>query len=152
MRRMQRACGLLGMLAVTALAPVGCGGAEDNLPREPIAGTVTFNGEPLKSGTIQFVPMAGKDGVSSGGMITDGSFRVNRDDGPIPGKYSVMIFGAGAPGAATAPGEAPGQEPKAAGKRSMGVGQIPLRFNLKTELTAEVTPGGPNTYTFDLKP
>ena len=67
MRRGRCSCGLLGMLAVTALAPVGCGGAADNLPREPIAGTVTFNGGPLKTGTIQFVPMAGKDGASSGG-------------------------------------------------------------------------------------
>jgi hypothetical protein len=33
----------------------------------------------------------------------------------------------------------------------VGTGSIPLRFNLKTELTAEVTSGGPNTYTFDLK-
>jgi hypothetical protein len=139
------------MLAAAAVAPVGCGGAEDNLPREPIAGTVTFNGEPLKSGTIQFVPMAGKAGVSSGGMITDGGFQVSRDVGPIPGTYSVMIFGAGGPGATTAPGEGPLREPKAAGKPAAGVGQIPLRFNLKTELTAEVKPGGPNTYTFDLK-
>jgi hypothetical protein len=147
---MQSTRGLLGMLAVTALAPLGCGGAEDNLPREPIAGTVTFNGEPLKSGTIQFVPMAGKDGVSSGGMITDGSFRVNRDVGPIPGKYNVMIFGAGASGTAKAPVEVQWQE-KAAGKPSVGTGSIPLRFNLKTELTAEVTSGGTNTYTFYLK-
>jgi hypothetical protein len=147
---MQRTCGLLGMLAVAALAPAGCGGAGDNLPREPIAGTVSYNGQPLKSGTIQFVPVGVKDGVSSGGMITDGGFRVSRDDGPIPGKYNVMIFGSGATGATPAPGEAPGQE-KAAAKPSTGAVQIPLEFNLKTKLTAEVTSGGPNNYTFDLK-
>jgi hypothetical protein len=138
------------MLAVTALAPVGCGGAADNLPREPIAGTVTFNSEPLKNGNIQFVSMSGKDGASSGVMITDGGIRVSRDVGPIPGKSNVMIFGAGAAGAAKAPLEVQWQE-KAAGKPSAGAGSIPLRFNLKTELTAEVTPGGPNACKFDLK-
>jgi hypothetical protein len=33
----------------------------------------------------------------------------------------------------------------------MGVGAIPMRFNLQSELTAEVKAGGPNDYTFDLK-
>jgi len=145
-----RACGLLGMIALAVLVPVGCG-AGDDLPREPISGTVTFDGEPVKAGTIQFVPEAGKEGVSSGGIIADGGFRVAREDGPIPGKYSVMIFAAGRPRAATKEGVIPGDEPKAEVKPSLGVGMIPMRFNLKTELTAEVKSGGPNTYTFDLK-
>src|SRR5262249_4550121 len=145
-----RTYGLLGMIALTVLVPAGCG-AGDDLPREPISGTVTFNGEPVKSGTIQFVPMASKEGVSSGGIITNGSFRVAREDGPIPGTYSVMIFAGGRPRAATKEGVMPGDEPVVKGKPSLGVGSIPIRFNLKTELTAEVKPGGPNNYTFDLK-
>jgi hypothetical protein len=146
-----RTCGLLGMIALTVLVPAGCG-AGDDLPREPISGTVTFKGEPVKSGTIQFVPMAGREGVSSGGIITDGSFQVAREDGPIPGTYSVMIFAGDRPRPATKDGVMPGDEPRAEGKPALSVGLIPMRFNLKTELTAEVKPGGPNAYTFDLKP
>lgn len=148
MRRSQRTCGLFGLIAAALLAQAGCGGARDGLAREPISGTVTFKGEPLKSGTIQFAPMGSQPGVSSGGMIADGTFQVARVDGPIPGKYTVMIFAAGAPGTASAPGE--GSEPAA--KVSTAVGLIPIKYNLKSELTAEVKSGGPNSYTFDLQP
>jgi hypothetical protein len=151
-RRKQRTCGWLLMLAVAAYAPVGCGGATDNLPREPISGTVRFNDQPLNSGSIQFMPVESKDKVSSGGMIVDGSFRVNRDVGPVPGKYTVMIFAGGSPATAASPGRVSKAGTKPAEQPPMGVGLIPLRYNLKTELTAEVTAGGPNHYTFDLKP
>src|SRR5947209_5394251 len=40
----------LGLLM--ALAMMGCGGAEDTLPREPIWGRVTLDGSPLKAGMI----------------------------------------------------------------------------------------------------
>jgi hypothetical protein len=121
----------------------------DQLPREPISGTVRFNGESLKSGTIQFVPLESKTAVSSGGMITDGNFRVPRADGPIPGKYSVLIFGTGEP---AGPGGSSKPATKSTGQPMMGVGLIPLRYNLNTKLTCEVTAGAPNEYTFDLKP
>jgi hypothetical protein len=86
-------------------------------------------------------------------MITDGRFQVARDVGPVPGKYSVMIFAGGEPpAAAAAPGQASKSGTRSANQPPMGLGLIPLRYNLKTELTAEVTSGGPNQYTFDLKP
>jgi hypothetical protein len=139
---------LIGLIAAALLAEAGCGGARDGLAREPISGTVTFKGEPLKSGTISFTPIGSQAGVSSGGMISDGTFQVKRADGPIPGKYTVMIFATGARGASKAPGE--GSEPAA--KVSTAVGLIPIKYNLKSELTAEVKSGGPNSYTFDLQP
>jgi len=141
---------LLGLPAMLALAAVGCGARGDALPREPISGTVTLDGAPLKSGSILFEPTA-QGAVSSGGMIADGSFRVSRNDGPIPGTYRVMIFAAGAARAPAQPDVVPGQETKSAASSRLGVGLIPIRYNLKTELTAEVKSGGPNTYTFDLK-
>jgi hypothetical protein len=42
----------------------------------------------------------------------------------------------------------PGEEPRTA--RPPSTGRIPLRYNLETELTAEVKAGGPNTFTFAL--
>ena len=38
-----------------ALGLIGCGAAEDTLPREPIWGQVTLDDAPLKAGSISFV-------------------------------------------------------------------------------------------------
>jgi len=92
MRHTQRIAGLLPLLAMAGLAAPGCGSREDNLPRQPIAGTVTFDGAPLKAGTIQFYPATEKEGIAAGGFVVDGQFKVAQKEGPVPGKYSVMIF------------------------------------------------------------
>jgi hypothetical protein len=142
---------------VAACTLAGCGGADDNLPREPISGTVTFEGQPIKSGSIQFVPEKTKEGITSGGVITDGHFDVARAVGPVPGQYKVRIFAAGGSGAAANAGEPPGPGPTVEKKERIartgggGGGLIPVRYNLQTELTADVKVGGPNTFTFDLK-
>jgi hypothetical protein len=148
MRPRRDGSGVLGMIALAAFATAGCGGAGDRLPREPISGTVSFGGRPLNGGSIQLVPEGSSAGISSGGVITDGRFRVAREDGPVPGKYKVMIFAEGGRGAARAADEAPGR-PEPAAKGTAGL--IPLRYNFQTELTAEVKAGGPNDFTFDLK-
>src|SRR5438132_10117593 len=95
-----RGGGWFAWVAGAACGLAGCGGAGDQLPREPVSGTVTFDGQPLKSGTIRFVPVQTKEGIDSGGMVTDGRFAVPRQEGPVPGNYKVMIFAAGEPGAA----------------------------------------------------
>jgi hypothetical protein len=148
MKPLRRAGGLPGLVALIALAPWGCGGAGDDLPREPISGTVAFEGQPLQSGTIQFQPASAKEGVAAGGMITAGRFDVPRKDGPVPGKYHVMIFALEGPELPRPEGEMPGV-PKAQ-KKGTPV-PIPPRYNFQTELSAEVKAGGQNTYTFDLK-
>ena len=141
------------MAAACGLA--GCGGAIDTLPREPISGTVTFEGEPLKSGSIQFLPDKTKEGITSGGVITDGRFDVAQAEGPVPGQYKVIIFAAGGSGTAANAGEPPGPGPTVEKKerldRSRRGGLIPTRYNLQSELKAEVKAGGPNTFAFDLK-
>ena len=44
-----------GSRAVGSTA-AGCSQSSDELPREPVSGTVTLDGQPLASGTIQFSP------------------------------------------------------------------------------------------------
>jgi hypothetical protein len=143
----------IGIVAAAACSLSGCG-AGDDLPREPISGTVTFEGQPIRSGSIQFVPQKTKEGVASGGIIADGRFSVARDDGPVPGSYQVMIFAADQTQAASpveppGAGATPAEKKKARAERSAVL--IPVRYNMQSELTAEVKAGGPNTYTFDLK-
>ncbi len=138
-----------GLLAVIALVSSGCGQG-DGLPREPISGTVTLDGEPLELGSIQLYPTDQGAGIAVGEFIKDGRFEIARDVGPIPGTYSVMIFAEGqapdpnAPPADEMPGEIQA-------KPAPRTGRIPIRYNFETELKAEVKAGEPNTYDFALK-
>jgi hypothetical protein len=136
--------------ATLLVAVAGCGLAGATIPREPISGTVTFDGHPLEAGTIQFQPAGRAEGVASWGPITAGRFDVARDQGPVPGKYKVAIFSS--PGDRPAGGSAEATVPVPRTRdRSARTAAIPARYNALTELTAEVKAGGPNAFTFDLK-
>ena len=105
----------------------GCGLLTGDLPREPIAGVVTLAGEPLKKGSIEFVPASG-GAVAARSLILEGKFNIPRAQGPAPGSYKVLILADG------------DRSPKAHDKDpKVGI-----------ELTAEVRPGGNNHYQFSL--
>ena len=64
------------LLALISLVAVGCNdGGGDDLPREPISGTVSYDGKPLANGTIQFQPATQAEGMAAGGMVVDGPLR-----------------------------------------------------------------------------
>src|SRR5437868_5254676 len=105
--RPHRATILLVLETAAAVLLVGCAGAEDDLPREAVSGTVKFNGEPLKQGRIQF---QGTAPGSSG--IVDGHYSIPKAEGLVPGKYQVLIYGAPASAEpAPAKTEMPGDTP-----------------------------------------
>jgi hypothetical protein len=136
--------------ATLLVAVVGCGVGGTITPREPVSGTVTFDGHPLEAGTIQFQPAGRAEGVAAWAPITAGHFDVPRHQGPVPGKYTVAIFSA--PGDRPAGGSAEATVPvPRARDRSARAAAIPARYNARSELTAEVKAGGPNSFTFDLK-
>ena len=63
-------------LAAAGLTATGCAGSEDELPREPVSGTVTLDDQPLAEGTIRFIPSAG------GGAGSEGEVRSRTVDSP----------------------------------------------------------------------
>jgi hypothetical protein len=130
------------MMAAAFLA--GCG--EDELPREAVSGTVTLDGQPLKSGMIQFQPTSAGEATAGGAAIVDGKYSVPKAQGLVPGKYQVMITGV------TGPPEAPKEQLPGDAPRPVLPAKelIPDRYNAKTELTAQVNTGGPNTFPFEL--
>src|SRR5438046_9927844 len=82
---------VLEMAASALLA--GCGGAEDDLPREAVSGTVKLNGAPLKAGTIEVRP-AGPGAANAGVAPTaDGNYATARAEGVAPGKYEGLRTG-----------------------------------------------------------
>lgn len=136
------------MAAALAVALSGCGGG-DGLPRQAVSGEVTFEGKPLESGSITFVPTGPDQTSSAGGIIADGQYEIARNEGPTPGPYKVMIFTTS--GGVEAPAEeeaAPGEFVPVSKKKASMV--LPVRYNHESELTAQVEDGGKNVFNFAL--
>ena len=134
---------MLRIGAWLALGLCGCGGAADNLNREPVSGKVTFEGEPIARGAIQFRSTSPGAATNAGGLIRDGSYSISRAEGLVPGPYKVMITEevqrpAGA-------GDAPGPRTKLEPSR------ISAEYNVDTKLSAEIKANGPNNFDFDVK-
>ncbi|MDG3003443.1 hypothetical protein [Paludisphaera mucosa] len=119
-----------------ALALAGCGETGDLLPREPVSGKVTIEGQPLAKGSILFRPAGG--GTEAGGEVAEGAFEVARADGPPPGKYQVSV---------TEAVERP--EEDKLNNFSLQPKTKPSKTVIGGPIDAEVKAGGPNAFTFD---
>ncbi|ODU01246.1 MAG: hypothetical protein ABS79_02025 [Planctomycetes bacterium SCN 63-9] len=146
---------VLGMLQ-------GCGSG-DNLPREPISGTVSLDGEPLESGNITFTPASNTETSAASAAITsisEGRFSLDAAVGLVPGKYVVIISSpvAGKPAApAKSRRSAPGVADTVSGTGADDAVEepptreiIPIKYNTQSTLKADVTKGGPNQFEFSL--
>jgi hypothetical protein len=127
--------------ALAALAGCGGGGATDDRPRQEVSGTVTLDGQPLAAGSIQFQPSTAQDGVVAGALIADGKYSIPRDQGLVPGTYSVSISSVGS--SAPPPGPPGPSGPPSQGPQDL----VPSRYNAQSTLTIKVEPG--NTKPFD---
>ena len=140
------------MFSIVLLAASGLAGgcqSGDDLPRQAVKGTVTLDGKPLESGSIQFQPdqaAPGTAAVSAGAEIAAGSYAIDRAQGLTPGRYKVMIFSHGDTKVdeSAPPGEV--VAPKGTIEE-----QIPPRYNAETTLKAQVDAGKANVFNFDLK-
>jgi hypothetical protein len=74
-------------LLLSALA--GCGWGETL--GVGVSGTVTYKGQPIKEGTISFIPVSGTNGPKGGANIDEGRYAIPRRAGLAPGKYRVEI-------------------------------------------------------------
>ncbi|HEX8199041.1 MAG TPA: hypothetical protein VF590_01035 [Isosphaeraceae bacterium] len=91
-------------MLVPAFGLIACGGS--GVATVPAGGTVTYNGQPLASGQVQFMPDASPAAPPAGtattepppvpvGSIENGTFTVSTlvdGDGAPPGKYRVSVF------------------------------------------------------------
>ena len=77
-----------GVCLLLALLIVGCQGQSDRLP---VSGTIhDRDGEPLE-GSISFLPDGGTEGPAANGSVLNGEYRFDRTNGPVPGKYRVIV-------------------------------------------------------------
>lgn len=95
---------LAALFLVGALLP-GCGGGGDPGPqRFDVSGKVTFKGQPIPFGTIQFLPDSSKGNQGPAGFATieNGEFNTqNGGKGSVGGPHRVIITGADGPPALT---------------------------------------------------
>jgi hypothetical protein len=117
----------------------GCGGPDN---RAEISGTVRFNGQPLATGSISFVPTGEKSGPTSGALIADGKYHVPRAKGAALGENRVMICSVAATGRKIVSGHGDLVDER----RQV----IPAKYNDASELVRTVQPGS-NQLDFDLK-
>jgi hypothetical protein len=82
-----------GLVAAGLLWVAGCGDDEGIGQRYRVTGTVTYNGQPLEKGTINFQAIT-PGGRGASGDIQEGAYRLTTQtpgDGALPGKYRVSI-------------------------------------------------------------
>jgi hypothetical protein len=102
----------------------------------PVSGTVTFDGEPLADGEIQFVtPTTGALDIVS---ISGGNFQGEAKAGLR--RVQISAFREGEPMAPM-----PGAKPE-----PTRINYIPAEYNAMSKLEANVTPDGPNQFEFEL--
>ena len=132
---------LLGFLCCTwMLLVVGCGPSGD---RRSLSGTVTLDGQPLAEGSIAFRPEYETDSPTGGGKIQDGKFAIKSDAGLHVGSFRVEITASRPTGQKT--------YDEMGNEIDEWAQYLPERYNSQSELTAEVTDGGPNEFDFPLE-
>src|SRR5262249_13133685 len=114
-----------GLLVALALAPAGCSFEPKTYP---VSGTVTFNGQPIPEGVINF--------IAEDGAIAPDSGRI------VNGQYTAQVKAGRKKVEVYAHREKPGQKDvKVMGLRAHEA-YIPLKYNVNSELKCEVTPQG----------
>jgi len=118
----------------------GCGSASGP-ERAAVRGTVAFNGEPIETGSIQFVPVEGVTGKAVATPISNGEFSLSSGEGPAVGMNKVVINATRKTGK---------QKTNIMGEMEDEIEDfIPARYNAQTELQVDIQPSG-NTEAFEL--
>jgi hypothetical protein len=88
----KRAAVALGVTAVVVV--VGCSDDSGLGQRYKVSGTVTYKGEKVSKGTVNFEPAKAGEGRAATGTIENGYYELSTaggGDGALPGDYNVTI-------------------------------------------------------------
>jgi len=118
----------------------GCGGGAPSFERAAVKGKVTFDGKPLPSGTIHFVPPTGSGGQLVFAKIDQGAYALAENEGPAVGQCRVEIS------AERETGETEDLDGETVAVTEQ---YIPMKYNSESELTADIE-SGENTCDFEL--
>ncbi len=124
-------------LFLVFLLPCACTPSAPTEDTYPVSGSVTLDGAPLAEGKIRF--LTAETGALDVLDIQGGKFEGQAKAGNR--RVEISAFREGEPMAPF-----PGAEPE-----PTRVDYIPARYNTESELTANVTPEGPNQFDYELK-
>lgn len=134
--RVPRASRIAWGLVVSLAAVAGCGPV--GLDRVPVSGTVTFNGEPLKTGDMRFVPINGTHAPVGAANIIDGRYAADGKGGVAVGAYRVEILA----WRDKKDHVAPALLPPGVKKEDLAKEQyLPAKYNTQSELDITIAPG-----------
>ncbi|MCO6454582.1 MAG: hypothetical protein J5I93_04620 [Pirellulaceae bacterium] len=125
-----------------AAACAACGRSGPS--RYAASGSVTLGGQPLDQASIIFEPR-GKGGLVVAAPVVNGQFAWTERNGPAAGEYDVRVNPHGVDET-----EARQIVQQNTGRPIESV-SVPARYQRPGELTATVTPAGPNQFEFDLE-
>ena len=128
--RISKVASRLALLLCLLIVIVGCGLGSDG--KHTVRGNVTWNGQPLETGTITFFPES--TAAPEAGKIVDGDFSFRC----FPGTCRVVIRAERFSGMIESMNQPRIEQ------------YIPSKYNVDSTLTAEVSDDGPNSFTFDL--
>jgi len=117
--------------------------------RAKVSGIVYYNGDPLSSGKILFISESPEGNTKSSGMISHGIYQISEEGGPLTGKARVEIY-------PRTPELEELQKIQADIKSGKALSnplkiKIPEIYNKNSELTAEVTQDGKNSFDFKIE-
>jgi hypothetical protein len=147
----------LALACAGALVLAGCSGDDGIGKRFPVSGKVTYDGKPLPTGTVNFLPEDPKTGRPATGEIqSDGSYTLTTQtpgDGAMGGKYKVAISAYSVDASKTASPPQGGTADQVVVAQAQGKSLIPIKYTGTdtSGLTATVGPGS-TSFDFDLKP
>ena len=131
---------LVSPLLLLLVAVAGCGTHDDS--RAAVSGTIKLDGEPIKQGTISFIPE--EKGPTAGTVIRDGEYSIPQDVGVFVGKNKVEVRSVQETGRKI-------KNPYGDNEIVEALEAVPHRYNLRTELTANIEQGKENVANFDLE-
>ena len=132
---------------VTVMLFAGVGCSVDDLPRQPISGFVTLDGQPLSSGVMSFFPNLLKNPdypVIGGAMIERGYFSIPRREGLVLGSYNVAINSGELHNRYRKTRKEPGND------QAIEKERIPAKYNANTQLAIEIKDAAIKEITFRL--
>ena len=107
---------------------------------------MTLDGLPLSNARIVFITDEGEGTVKSTGLIEDGTYAIDASKGPLASTARVEIY--------PELMELEAVEAARNGDRHKKVEikpvSIPVRYNIRTELTAQLSPDNENAFNYEL--
>lgn len=140
---------LFALVVVSQLA--GCGTSDaKKLQRAGVAGTVTLDGAPLQNGIVRFIPTDGTKGPQTTAVVTNGSFELPDDLGPIVGTHRIEIDSTDTGGLEMDDETALERLQTSRTRKKIEVVSIPPVYNTQSRLTEDVPADGRADLKFDL--